>query len=94
MLALKICRDLTSEDLRRLARSESDGRGLPAPAGDRQDGVSREEAARQAGMDRQTLRDWVVRYNAEGGKAYGIGRAPAGCHPCWRAEQSWGTGDR
>src|SRR5262249_45677753 len=30
------------------------------------DGVSREEAARQAGMDRQTLRDWVVRYNAEG----------------------------
>jgi transposase len=30
------------------------------------DGTSREAAARQAGMDRQTLRDWVVRYNGEG----------------------------
>jgi transposase len=30
------------------------------------DGSSREEAARAAGMDRQTLRDWVHRYNAEG----------------------------
>ncbi len=30
------------------------------------EGASREEAARHAGMDRQTLRDWVHRYNAEG----------------------------
>ena len=30
------------------------------------EGASREEAARAAGMDRQTLRDWVHRYN-EGG---------------------------
>jgi transposase len=30
------------------------------------EGCSREEAARHAGMDRQTLRDWVHRYNAEG----------------------------
>ena len=30
------------------------------------EGSSREEAARAAGMDRQTLRDWVRRYNAEG----------------------------
>src|SRR4051812_3239392 len=30
------------------------------------EGASREEAARAAGMDRQTLRDWVHRYNAEG----------------------------
>jgi transposase len=27
------------------------------------DGLSREDAACQAGMDRQTLRDWVLRYN-------------------------------
>ena len=27
------------------------------------DGSSRDDAARQAGMDRQTLRDWVHRYN-------------------------------
>src|ERR687883_775119 len=30
------------------------------------EGGSREAAARAAGMDRQTLRDWVHRYNAEG----------------------------
>src|SRR4051794_11434363 len=30
------------------------------------EGASREEAARAAGMDRQTLRDWVHRYDAEG----------------------------
>ena len=30
------------------------------------DGFSREEAARLCGMDRQTLRDWVHRYNKEG----------------------------
>jgi transposase len=29
------------------------------------DGVSRADAARQAGMDRQTLRDWVHRYNQQ-----------------------------
>lgn len=30
------------------------------------EGASRTEAARAAGMDRQTLRDWVHRYNDEG----------------------------
>src|SRR3954463_16390520 len=30
------------------------------------EGASREEAARAAGMDRQTRRDWVHRYNEEG----------------------------
>ena len=30
------------------------------------EGTSRSEAAQAAGMDRQTLRDWVHRYNAEG----------------------------
>jgi len=30
------------------------------------DGVSRAQAAAQCGMERQTLRDWVHRYNAEG----------------------------
>lgn len=30
------------------------------------DGLSREAAARQAGMDRQTLRDWLIRFNAAG----------------------------
>lgn len=30
------------------------------------EGASRADAARACGMDRQTLRDWVHRYNAEG----------------------------
>jgi transposase len=30
------------------------------------DGARRAEAARQTGMDRQTLRDWVHRYNEQG----------------------------
>ena len=30
------------------------------------DGASRTAAARAAGMERQTLRDWVIRYNEEG----------------------------
>jgi len=34
------------------------------------DGVSREDAARMAGMDRQTLRDWVIRFNKLGPDGY------------------------
>src|SRR5262249_50233559 len=30
------------------------------------DGASREEAATIGGMDRQTLRDWVIRFNEQG----------------------------
>jgi len=30
------------------------------------DGMNRADAARVGGMDRQTLRDWVLRFNAEG----------------------------
>ena len=30
------------------------------------EGVARKEAAETCGMDRQTLRDWAHRYNAEG----------------------------
>ena len=60
--------ELCAGDLRREARRCRDG------AASRRmlalalvlEGASREEAARAAGMDRQTLRDWVHRYNAEG----------------------------
>src|SRR6202051_4724837 len=30
------------------------------------DGSSREQAAKIGGMDRQTLRDWVIRFNEQG----------------------------
>src|SRR3954465_11370961 len=60
--------ELGAGDLRREARRCLDGAAsrrvlAPAPV---LEGSSREEAARHAGMDRQTLRDWVHRYNAEG----------------------------
>ena len=44
------------------------------------DGMSRTEAARIGGMDRQTLRDWVHRFNAEGPAGL-TNRAGAG-RPC------------
>jgi transposase len=40
------------------------------------EGRSRAEAARHAGMDRRTLRDWVHRYNAEGLAGLGNRRPP------------------
>src|SRR4051794_37932107 len=44
------------------------------------EGASREDAARAAGMDRQTLRDWVHRYNAEG--VEGLRDRPRPGRPC------------
>ena len=68
-MTVKIARlELSAEDLRRKAgriRDSNQSRRLLALASVL-DGASREEAARTAGMDRQTLRDWVHRYNAEG----------------------------
>ena len=40
------------------------------------DGHSRTEAAERSGMERQTLRDWVHRYNAEGIAGLRSGRGP------------------
>lgn len=65
---LRIRDDRSADELRRLARRERDGRAaarLYAIAA-ALEGVNRAEAARLAGMDRQALRDAVVRYNAEG----------------------------
>ena len=60
--------DLDAAGLRRAAgrsRSGSAARRMLALARVLE-GASRAEAAQTAGMDRQTLRDWVHRYNAEG----------------------------
>ena len=66
--ALAIRDDLTPEALRRHARHEPNRRAaLRALAiANALEGMSRAEAARLAGMERQALRDAVVRYNAEG----------------------------
>ena len=74
--ALPIRGDVPGEELRRLARLEANGRvacRLIALA-NALDGMSRDRAAKQAGMDRQTLRDWVIRFNAEG--VDGLGERP------------------
>ena len=65
MAKLKIRKDRTSTVLRKLAKSEPDARISRRLLGiaNALDGMSRAEAAKCAGMDRQTLRDWVIRYD-------------------------------
>jgi hypothetical protein len=66
--ALTIRTDRPAEELRRLARREKDRAAaarMQAIAG-ALEGLPRAEAARLAGMERQALRDAVVRYNAKG----------------------------
>ncbi|MGY8679568.1 helix-turn-helix domain-containing protein [Bradyrhizobium sp. UFLA05-153] len=60
--------DFTAVEVRRLARRAKDSdqvRRLLAIAAVL-DGSSRAEAAKVGGMDRQTLRDWVIRFNEHG----------------------------
>ena len=67
--AVKVTRDeMTAGDLRTAAGRVKDGkvaRRMLAIALVLE-GTSRKAAAESCGMDRQTLRDWVHRYNAEG----------------------------
>jgi transposase len=82
MVAVAIAKERTPAELRALVRRERDGRvsaRLLALA-NALDGMSRGEAARAAGMDRQTLRDWVHRYNAEG--VAGLRDRPRPGRPC------------
>jgi len=68
MQKLKIRKDRTPAMLRKLAKTESDvrvARRLLAIA-NALCGMSRAAAAESASLDRQTLRDWVIRYNAHG----------------------------
>jgi transposase len=66
--ALPIRDELTPEALRRHARHEPNRRAASRllAIANALEGMSRAEAARLAGMERQALRDAVVRYNAEG----------------------------
>ena len=60
--------DYTSGDVRRIAqrvKNAAQARRLLAIAAVL-DGSSREQAAKIGGMDRQTLRDWVIRFNEQG----------------------------
>jgi transposase len=86
---VKITRtDHSAADLRALAAKSADAEqsrrllGLAMV----KDDFSRAEAARLAGMDRQTLRDWVHRYNALGVDGL-ISRKPPGASPLLSADQ-------
>ena len=60
--------DMTAQDLRAAAGRVKDGRMARRMLAIALvlEGASRQQAAESCGMDRQTLRDWVHRYNAEG----------------------------
>jgi transposase len=66
--AIAVRAGFTAGEVRRFAKRAKDAaqaRRLLAIAAVL-DGASREEAAKIGGMDRQTLRDWVIRFNAKG----------------------------
>jgi len=60
--------ELTAAELRKAAGRTKDARGARRMLAIALvlEGVDRTTTARSCGMDRQTLRDWVHRYNAEG----------------------------
>jgi len=66
--ALAVRTDFSAGEVRRIAKRAKDAaqaRRLLAIAAVL-DGASREDAAKIGGMDRQTLRDWVIRFNEQG----------------------------
>ena len=88
-MAVEITRmELTSAQLRAVAGKRRDARearrmlALALVL----DGVDRKAAAETCGMDRQTLRDWVHRFNSEGPEGL-LNRKTAGPSPKLTAEQ-------
>src|SRR3954469_24941466 len=82
MVAVPIATRRTPAELRALARRERGGRGssrLLALA-NALGGTRRGAGGRGGGMERQTLRDWVRRYNAEG--VAGLRDRPRPGRPC------------
>jgi transposase len=68
MTALTIRKDRTPVMLRKLAKGQDDARVARRilAIANALDGMDRKAAAESTGMDRQTLRDWVIRYNESG----------------------------
>lgn len=83
---LTISADLSPSDLRSWARRCAKGRTAARAyaIANALEGMTRAEAARLAGMERQALRDAVIRYNAEG--VEGLRDRPKGHRPEWLTE--------
>jgi transposase len=67
-VGIEVRKDMTAVVLRKKAHSEKSGRVAARLLGIANilDGMDRTSAARAAGLDRQTLCDWVHRYNEDG----------------------------
>lgn len=67
-VGIEVRKDITATTLRKKARTEKNGRVAARMLGIANilAGMDRATAAQAAGMDRQTLCDWVHRYNKEG----------------------------
>lgn len=90
MLAVAVTRlDLSASELRRAAAASRDARAARRMLAIAHvlEGRSRAEAAESCGMDRQTLRDWVHRYNAEGLAGLLDRRGAGGARPRLTPEQ-------
>lgn len=79
--ALPITGHYEAAELRAMARREKNGRvaSRMVALAHALEGMKRVAAAKLAGMDRQTLRDWVIRYNAHG--IAGLADLPKGHNP-------------
>ena len=68
MPTIQLRDDYDAAELRRLAKQSRNNRQIRRllALAAVYDGMSRTDAAQVGGMDRQTLRDWVHRFNAEG----------------------------
>ena len=77
-VGIEVRKDMTAGVLRKKARSEKDGRIAARMLGIANilEGMDRTTAAQASGMDRQTLCDWVHRYNEEG--LAGLANRPKG----------------
>ena len=80
-VGIEVRKDITATVLRKKARSEKDGRVASRLLGIANilDGMDRDAAAHVVGMTRQTLRDWVCRYNDDG--IEGLRNKPKGRPP-------------
>ena len=78
---MKIADHYQAAELRALARREKNGRvaSRMVAIAHALDGMKLVVAAELAGMDRQTLRDWVIRYNDHG--LAGLSDLPKGHNP-------------
>jgi transposase len=90
-IGLKISDGMTAPELRAWARHCGNGRAAARAyaIANVLDGLKRADAARLAGMERQALRDAVIRYNAEG--VEGLFDRPKGRRPEWLTEGEQAT---